>query len=135
MKHAAGRLRAASLLVLTLILAGPVHTHAQEPLVAPGDLVLRGGWLFDATGNDVRRNRGIVIRRGKLVAVDRDLSAANLDGATVRTLGDDEYVLPGLFDLHAHYAIDLFGEGRIDEYEVNPVIFLANGVTSTFPAG
>jgi imidazolonepropionase-like amidohydrolase len=44
-------------------------------------------------------------------------------------------VLPGLFDLHAHYAIDLFGEGRVDEYEVNPVIFLANGVTSTFPAG
>jgi imidazolonepropionase-like amidohydrolase len=43
--------------------------------------------------------------------------------------------MPGLFDLHAHYAVDLFGEGRVDEYRVNPVLFLANGVTSTFPAG
>ncbi|RMH22087.1 MAG: amidohydrolase, partial [Gemmatimonadetes bacterium] len=44
-------------------------------------------------------------------------------------------VLPGFFDLHAHYAVDLFGEGRVDEYRVNPVVFLANGVTTTFPAG
>jgi len=51
------------------------------------------------------------------------------------TLADDEYVLPGLFDLHAHYAVDLFGAGRVDEYTVNPLLFLANGVTSTFPAG
>ena len=43
--------------------------------------------------------------------------------------------MPGLFDLHAHFAVDLFGEGRVDEYRVNPVLFLANGVTSTFPAG
>jgi len=136
MNHAARRLCAATLFILIWLLAGPTHpAQAQEPLVAPGDLVLRGGWIFDATGDNVRRNRGIVIRRGKLVAVDRDLSPASLAGATVRALADDEYVLPGLFDLHAHYAIDLFGDGRVDEYEVNPVIFLANGVTSTFPAG
>src|SRR6185295_1553045 len=48
---------------------------------------------------------------------------------------DTEYVLPGLFDLHAHYAMDLYGEGRLDEQDVNPIVFLANGVTSTFPAG
>ena len=50
-------------------------------------------------------------------------------------LSDDEVVLPGLFDLHAHYAVDLFGEGRVDEFTVNPVVYLANGVTATFPAG
>ena len=34
------------------------------------------------------------------------------------------------------YGVDLFGEGRVDEYTVNPLLFLANGVTSTcFPAG
>ncbi len=104
------------------------------PVVQPGDLVLRGGWLFDATGDQVRRNRGIIIRRGKLFAVDVEVPAS-VAGATVRQLRDDEYILPGLFDLHAHYAVDLFGEGRVDEYEVNPVLFLANGVTSTFPAG
>lgn len=43
-------------------------------------------------------------------------------------------ILPGFFDLHAHYAVDLRGEGRVDETEVYPTLFLANGVTSTFPA-
>jgi hypothetical protein len=50
-------------------------------------------------------------------------------------LQPDETILPGFFDLHAHYAIDLFGEERVDEYTINPIIFLANGITSTFPAG
>jgi hypothetical protein len=31
--------------------------------------------------------------------------------------------MPGLIDLHAHYAVDLFGEGRVDEYTVNPLCF------------
>jgi imidazolonepropionase-like amidohydrolase len=53
----------------------------------------------------------------------------------VLRLEDAHFIMPGLFDLHAHYAVDLFGEGRVDEYTVNPVLFLANGVTSTFPAG
>ncbi|MDH5590018.1 MAG: amidohydrolase family protein, partial [Gemmatimonadota bacterium] len=51
---------------------------------------------------------------------------------------DHATVLPGFFDLHAHYALDLFGEGRlgrVDEAKVNAAVFLANGVTSTFPAG
>ena len=58
-----------------------------------------------------------------------------MTGATVVRLSTDDYMLPGLFDLHAHYAMDLFGQGRVDEYTVNPIVFLANGVTSTFPAG
>jgi hypothetical protein len=56
-------------------------------------------------------------------------------GATVVRLADDQYILPGLFDLHAHHAIDLFGEGRIDDTGSYPAIFLANGVTSVFPGG
>jgi len=56
-------------------------------------------------------------------------------GAEALLLDDEHFIMPGLFDLHAHYAIDLLGEGRVDEYTVNPVLFLANGVTSTFPAG
>ena len=52
---------------------------------------------------------------------------ANLSGSRARTarrvvtLAADETMLPGLFDLHAHYAIDLFGAGRVDEYTVNPL--------------
>jgi imidazolonepropionase-like amidohydrolase len=110
--------------------------HAQPPLeLRTGDVVLRGGWLFDATGDERRRNTAVVIRNGSLLAVDIELSGASLSRARVIDVAEGETILPGFFDLHAHYAVDLLGEGRVDEYEVNPVVFLANGVTSTFPAG
>jgi imidazolonepropionase-like amidohydrolase len=107
----------------------------SAPALRTGDVVLRGGWLFDSVGDDVRRNTGIVVRDGTLFEVGADLSGRDLAAAQVVDLREDEYILPGLFDVHAHYAVDLFGAGRVDEYTVNPVLFLANGVTSTFPAG
>jgi imidazolonepropionase-like amidohydrolase len=120
---------AAIIAIATLALA-----QVQTP-VRTGDLVIQGGWLFDSVHDDVRRNSGIVVRNGAIVEVDADLSSRDLSAARVVRLSDDEYLMPGLIDLHAHYAVDLFGEGRVDEYTVNPLLFLANGVTSTFPAG
>lgn len=105
------------------------------PPLHPGDIVITGGQLFDAVGDTLRPNTGLVIRRGLLVEVGADLTGRDLSSADVIRLASDETVMPGLFDLHAHYAVDLFGEGRVDEYTANPLIFLANGVTSTFPAG
>ena len=130
------RTHSAVFLACLVALANPVVLEAQtSPQLRAGDVVLSGGWLFDATGNERRQNSAIVIRNGVLFALD--VEAAGIAGAGVRVIdvADDETILPGFFDLHAHYAVDLFGEGRIDEYDVNPVVFLANGVTSTFPAG
>jgi imidazolonepropionase-like amidohydrolase len=118
----------------TLLATTQVSAQTPNPLRA-GDVVLRGGWLFDARGDEARRNTGIVIRNGTLLEVDARLDGRDLSAARVIELGDDEHVLPGLFDLHAHYAVDLFGAGRVDEWTVNAIVFLANGVTSTFPAG
>jgi len=113
------------------LLAAP-HVGAQ---IVPqeGDLVLLGGVLWDGTSDASRPNPGILIRNGTILTVGR-VDAAGSE-ADVMSLGDDAFIMPGLFDLHAHYAVDLFAEGRVDEYTVNPVLFLANGVTSTFPAG
>jgi imidazolonepropionase-like amidohydrolase len=106
------------------------HTTGQQPVV------IRGGWLFTATGNDVVRNQGMLIVGGRLVAVNRAITASETAGARVVDLKDDEYVLPGFFDVHAHYNMTLGANGlRSDEYTYNPIIFLANGVTSTFPGG
>ena len=134
------RLALATLLSL-ILLAAP--TDAQE--IRSGDLLVTGGVLWDGTGEGARPNPGILVRNGTILAVGGPtLSAAEIDGgaealarlgARVLELPADAFVMPGLFDLHAHYAVDLFGEGRVDEYTVNPVLFLANGVTSTFPAG
>jgi imidazolonepropionase-like amidohydrolase len=98
------------------------------------DIVVTGGWLFTSTGNDRVRNPGILIRAGKFLRIGGDLSIAAADAQRVQ-LADSETAIPGLFDLHAHYAVELFNAGRKDETVAYPSLFLANGVTSTFPAG
>lgn len=105
--------------------------HAQASPV-----IIRGGWIFTATSDTVEHNQGIFIRGGKILVTDGNFAGEDTAGARVINLSNDEYVLPGIFDMHAHYNMTL-GEGgvRQDEYTYNPLIFLANGVTSTFPAG
>lgn len=125
------RFRIAAFLVVSLTSLAPRPAAARQDTP---DILIRGGWIFDATGDDVRRNPGILVRAGKLFDMQAG-AAPVLPGTDVVELDDDAYVLPGLFDLHAHYAVDLLGGGRVDEYAIYPVIFLANGVTSTFPAG
>ena len=99
-------------------------------------VVIRGGWLFTATSDNVVRNQGVLIVAGRLLAVNRPITEDEARGARVIQLRDDQYVLPGLFDVHAHYNMTLGPNGlRSDEWTYNPFIFLANGVTSTFPAG
>ena len=100
-----------------------------------GDVALVGGRLFDGLGDALRANPGILVRNGVIVQVGYDPAEIGAESVRIVPLDDDQTVLPGLFDVHAHYGVDLFGEGRVDEYEVNPSVFLANGVTSTFPGG
>jgi imidazolonepropionase-like amidohydrolase len=124
-------------LLLALALGAALSTPQVQnvpPLLA-GDVILTGGQLFDSIRGTLVPNTAIVVRQGIFLEVGASLAGRNTGAATVIRLADDETVLPGLFDLHAHYAVDLFGQGRVDEYTVNPIVFLANGVTSTFPAG
>ncbi len=122
------KIRAALAALLAVAGLGGV-ARAQER-----DVVVTGGWLFASTGNARVRNPGILIRAGKFLRVGGDLSIAGADAERVQ-LADSETVIPGLFDLHAHYAMELFDAGRKDETVAYPSLFLANGVTSTFPAG
>jgi imidazolonepropionase-like amidohydrolase len=114
-------------LLLLLVVARIVPAQERDVLVT-------GGWLFTSTSNDRIRNPGILIRAGKLLRVGGDLSIAAQNAERV-VVADTETIIPGLFDLHAHYAIELFNAGRKDETVAYPALFLANGVTSTFPAG
>src|SRR5689334_24336936 len=66
-------------------------------------VVIRGGWLFTATTDNVVRNQGTLIVAGRLLAVNRPITADEAQGARVIELRDDQYVLPGIFDVHAHY--------------------------------
>jgi len=100
-----------------------------------GTIVIRGGHLFRSERGDRVPNSGIVVRAGKFQEVGATLAGRDLSTARVIELTDGDTILPGLFDLHAHFGMSLFGRGRIDETEHYPRIFLGNGVTAVFPAG
>lgn len=118
-----------------LVVMGCAGPDAEEAS-AGGALVVRGGLLFDGTGDAVVPNPGIVVAEGRFQAIGEDAANQALAAdARVVDIAADHVILPGFFDLHAHYALDLRGEGRVDDVEVYPLLFLANGVTSTFPAG
>ncbi len=93
--------------------------------------------MMDVEAGERVSNPGILIApSGRIQSVGSEGDPAPED-AEVRTveLEDDQTVLPGLIDLHAHYNMDLTGDGRVEETRYNPLVFLANGVTTTFPAG
>ncbi len=118
-----------------LIFLAPVITQAQWAEPGEGKLIIRGGWLFDGVSETRRWNSGIVIRNGKIVEVDADVRLEILSASAVIDLTDAETILPGMIDLHAHYNFDLVDAGRVEEVVYNGIIFLANGVTSTWSAG
>jgi imidazolonepropionase-like amidohydrolase len=105
----------------------PASSDAQAQ---PTPIVVQGGWMFNGEG--MVPNPGLRVRAGKIMQVGNVQPPAS---DRVIELAEDEYLLPGFIDMHAHYAMDLFGEGRVEEHEVYPLLFLANGVTSTFTAG
>ena len=69
----------------------------------------------------------VIARDGRFVEVGASLADRDLEGAEVVDLDDDDTVLPGFFDLHAHYGMTLVRQGRVDECVYNPLIYLATG--------
>jgi len=102
------------------------------PKASAQNLYITGGHYFDVNSGEMLPNQGMVIISGKIVGMDRE-SLRDKDCVPLE-LGQDDYIIPGIFDLHAHYRVTFDGVRR-DEVAANPVIFLANGVTSTFPGG
>jgi len=118
-----------------LLLLAPQLVLAQWTEGQEGQLVIRGGWLFDSIADERRPNTGIVIRDGRIVEVDADIQQQVLSTANVIDLEETDTILPGMVDLHAHYNLDLVDNGRVEEVVYNGIVFLANGVTSTWSAG
>ncbi len=116
-----------------LLLVFSLGVGSRGPAQAQSTTVLRGGQLFDATDTTLVQNPGLVIRAGKIVG--RGATELDTTGARIVQLNADQVILPGFIDLHAHYAVDFFDEGRVEETEGYPLLYLANGATTTFTAG
>jgi len=112
-----------------------IEAHASWDKDNDEIVLIRGGWLIDAVSDERRKNTGIIIQNGKIIAVDADMKSSSLSISRTIDLLDTETILPGMIDMHAHYNFDLVGVGRVEEVNYNGIIFLANGVTSTWSAG
>lgn len=99
---------------------------------------IKGGFYFDVHTEQMIENEGILVRGGRFYQVGQSPSKEKEGDYEVIELSEDEYVLPGIVDVHAHYRIDAFGSKgleEIDEFKYNALVYLANGVTSTFANG
>ncbi len=88
-----------------------------------GDFAFTGATLIDGTGAPAVKDAVIVTRAGKIVAAGPAASTAVPADATRIDLGG-KIVIPGLWDMHAHY----------EQVEWGP-IYLAAGVTSVRDVG
>ena len=122
------------ILLASLILINTI-SFAQWSEPSSDQIFIRGGWLFDGVSNSIRKNEGILIKQGKIIHIDRSLENKADPSIKLIELSDDETILPGMIDLHAHYNFDFLDQGRVEEVLYNGIVFLANGVTSTWSAG
>ncbi len=122
-------MRYKTLLAIALTLGGLATVAFGQSSV---DTLIVGGHVFDSNSKSFRKNTAIAVRDGRFAGVEQTPQEYEA-GKTIQ-LADDEYILPGLVDCHAHYNVRLIKKRR-EEFAVMPVIYLANGVTTTFSCG
>ena len=94
------------LLALLLLLTGVFTLAYNRELYVPQsgpapDLVLRGGLLFDGTGDAPVPNSLLVVRAGRIACIGETCTVP--DGAVTIDAGN-RAILPGLIDLHGHFS-------------------------------
>lgn len=111
-------MRLTAILPLLAALLLPASTTAQAPAPAPSSepaapvIVIHAGTLLDRPGRPPRRNASIIVRAGRIEAV-QDGFAAVPEGGRLIDLSD-RFVLPGLIDSHVHLTTDRAGvEGQL----------------------
>ena len=106
--------------LIALGLAAPVRAQTPAPS-APAEIVIHAGKLLDRPGKEPRREATVIIREGKIAAV-QDGFAKVPEGAMLIDLRD-RFVLPGLIDCHVHLDSDRAGiEGQLASVTDNVAI-------------
>jgi imidazolonepropionase-like amidohydrolase len=98
---------------------------ACAPAAPAPDILIDGVTVIDGTGAAAAPDRAVAIRDGRILAIGAAGSIKAGD-STVRVDGTGKFVIPGLWDMHAHFA-------GLEEHAFP--LFLANGVTSVRDMG
>jgi len=96
------------------------------------DTLIVGGHFFNVESGAFEANASIAITQGRFAGVGEKPDSYHAKN-TIR-LSDEDYILPGLIDCHAHYNVRLIKKRR-EEFEFMPLVYLANGATVTFSCG
>lgn len=83
--------------------------RAFEQRVASETLVIHGATVIDGTGAPPRRDTDLLLRDGRIAAIEDARTFVHPDGARVID-GRGRFVIPGLIDMHAHIAGDIPNE-------------------------
>ncbi len=106
---------------LALVSGAVMGTHAESSQFGRSlDLIIRGGRVFDGSGNPWAR-ADVGVRGDRIVEVG-DLSAA---GASTEIDATGLYVAPGFIDVHSHSTA-----GLVDEQRSGAATLLYQGVTT-----
>ena len=101
----------ARLLVFAIVSTLPLSVvHGQVPADQnPTETLIRNATVLTIT-RGVLANTDVLIRRGKIAGVGKNLTA----GAATRIIdGTGKYVMPGIIDCHSHSMLDTINEGTL----------------------
>jgi imidazolonepropionase-like amidohydrolase len=98
-----------------------------------GIIVLKGATVIDGTGDPPRPNTTIIIDGSRIAALSSNAKAnAEIRSSAAKNILDltGKYIMPGLFDMHAHVTNVLKNSYNQSESEYMLSMLLAYGVTT-----
>jgi imidazolonepropionase-like amidohydrolase len=119
----------------TLAFANTTLSDASNQILTSNNavvIILEGATLIDGTGALPRHNTTIVINGTEIVYVSNNTSANNYDIHSTKNVIDltSKYIIPGLFDMHAHVANVRKNSYNQSESEYMLRMLLTHGVTT-----
>ena len=87
------------LFLVTILILSSSNSFSQWSDEPSDQILIRGGWLFDGVSDSRRKNKGILIEKGKIIYVDRSLEKDIASTIKIIELSDSETILPGMIDL------------------------------------
>lgn len=123
-------MRIVLLLVIILVGCTAEAPESSQDTRSPADLVITGAQIVDVDTGELLTGKAIVIRRNRIEAL---VNAADAPETVLKFDARDRFVIPGLWDMHAHA---LYERWPINSEEGAPYtwgpymdLMLANGVT------